>query len=345
MTEQIHNKPPLHVVSGGAALQTPNAEVKPPTLQIASDMELPINTITQSIAIVAQRGSGKTYLSKVVVEEFSKRGLPFVIIDLMGVFWGLRATAGGGPGFPIPIAGGDHGDMPLRVTDGERLARWVCDGEKQPRSIILDISKMKKSDQIHFVTMFGEELYHRNSRPLHVVLDEADFFVPQRGAEGKTMKRLFDVFDAIVRRGRVKGFGITMITQRPAVLHKDVLTQVSALIALRLSAPHDMKAIDSWIKPRATQQDRDMVMRSLPAMPIGSAWVWSPGWLKRLRKVRVRRQETWDSSSTPEFGVEMKVPKKMAKVDHLKILEEIVAASERFDREDETTRQNEESEE
>lgn len=338
-------KPALQVVPSGAAREMQTVEVKPPALQIASDMELPINTVTQSIAIVAQRGSGKTYLSKVVVEEFLKKGLPFIIIDLMGVFWGLQATAGGAAGFAVPVAGGDHGNIPLRVNDGEKLARWVCDGKDQPRSIIIDISKMKKSDQIHFVTAFGEELYHRNSRPLHVVLDEADFFVPQRGAEGKTMKRLFDVFDAIVRRGRVKGFGITMITQRPAVLHKDVLTQAGALIALRLSAPHDMKAIDAWIRTRATQEERDMVMRSLPALPIGSAWVWSPGWLKRLRKVRVRKQETWDSSSTPEVGGEVKRPRKVAFIDRPKLIEEITEAFERFEREDETTRQSEESEE
>ena len=34
----------------------------------------------------------------------------------------------------------------------------------------------------------------------------------------------------LVRRGRARGLGITLITQRPAVLNKDVLTQVDGIL-------------------------------------------------------------------------------------------------------------------
>jgi hypothetical protein len=298
----------LHIV--------PPPEVTRAEIRIAFDFALPLDTITQSLSIVAQRGSGKTYLAKKMLEEILRNKLPVVVIDLMGAFWGIRSsTDGESEGYEIPIFGGGHGDFPLDANMGRALARWVCSGEEQPKPVILDISCMKKSEQQSFVADFGEELYDRNKRPLHVILDEADFFASQRFSQKGIEKRLFDVFDAIVRRGRIKGFGITMITQRPAVLHKDLLTQSSALVMLRLASPQDQKAVKAWIEKHDSRQEQEQVLSSLGSLPIGTAWVWSPGWLRRLRKIRVGRQKTWDSSSTPKIGETIRTPRMRSEVD------------------------------
>ena len=52
----------------------------------------------------------------------------------------------------------------------------------------------------------------------------------------------------LVRRGRARGLGATLITQRPAVLNKDVLTQAEVLIALGMTGPRDVAAIDEWVR-------------------------------------------------------------------------------------------------
>ena len=293
-------------------------------LRIAFDFALPLDTITQSVAIVAQRGSGKTYLAKKMLEEILRNRLPVVVIDLMGAFHGIRSSADGeSAGYEIPIFGGRHSDLPLDASMGRALAAWVCAGEEQPRSAVLDISHLKKSEQQALIADFGEELYDRNERPLHVILDEADFFASQRFSQKGVEKRLFDVFDAIVRRGRIKGFGITMITQRPAVLHKDLLTQASALVMLRLASPQDQKAVKAWIERHDSHFEQDQVLGTLGSLPIGTAWVWSPGWLRKLRKIRVGRQVTWDSSSTPTIGERVKVASTRAEVDVRTIKAEI----------------------
>lgn len=310
------------VPPASAALTKGRAE-----LRVSADMPLPLDTVTQSLAIVATRGSGKSYLAKKMVEEFLKNDLPVVVIDLMGVFYGLRSSNDGKrDGFPIPIFGGDHGDVPLVAEMGKTLAAWVCGGETRPRSCVIDVSLMRKSDQYLVVTEFAEELYFRNSRPLHVVLDEADFFLPQRMK--KNVERMFDAFDGMVRRGRVKGFGITMITQRPAVLNKDVLTQVSALVMLRLGAPQDHKAIEGWIERHTSRDDMEAVLSSLATLPIGVAWVCSPGWLRQLRKIRVSRQATWDSSATPKLGETPAAPERRAVVHYETLRAELSAAAE-----------------
>jgi hypothetical protein len=45
---------------------------------------------------------------------------------------------------------------------------------------------------------------------------------------------------------------VIAITQRPAALHKHGLSQADTLIALKLVAPQDRKAVEEWIKGRRT---------------------------------------------------------------------------------------------
>ena len=68
---------------------------------------------------------------------------------------------------------------------------------------------------------FCQTLYETNEEPHQLILDEADLWAPQRPIKG--WESLLGDIEEIVRRGRVRGFIPWLITQRPAVLHKDVL--------------------------------------------------------------------------------------------------------------------------
>ena len=280
-------------------------------LKIAADLALPLEAVTQTFAVLAKRGVGKTYTALVLVEELLKAGLQTVVVDPIGVTWGLRASADGQrPGLPIVILGGDHGDVPLELGSGELIADLVVE---EGIAAVLDLSRFRKGEQTRFMTDFCERLYHRNRAPLHLVLDEADAFAPQRPLPGQ--QRLLGAVEDLVRRGRARGIGVTLVTQRAAVLNKDVLTQVEVLIALRTIAPQDREAIDAWVKVHGTPEQRAELLASLPSLPIGTAWFWSPGWLDAFQRVQVRRRETFDSSATPEVGQQPKAPKRLAQVD------------------------------
>jgi len=280
-------------------------------LKIAGDLALPLEAVTQTFAVLAKRGVGKTYTALVLVEELLKAGLQTVVVDPIGVTWGLRASADGQrPGLPIVILGGDHGDVPLELGSGELIADLVVE---EGIAVVLDLSRFRKGEQTRFMTDFCERLYHRNRAPLHLVLDEADAFAPQRPLPGQ--QRLLGAVEDLVRRGRARGIGVTLVTQRAAVLNKDVLTQVEVLIALRTIAPQDREAIDAWVKVHGTPEQRAELLASLPSLPIGTAWFWSPGWLDVFHRVQVRRRETFDSSATPAVGQRPKAPKRLAQVD------------------------------
>lgn len=285
------------------------------SLKISRNLSLPDEAVTQTFAILAKRGVGKTYTASVMVEEMLKANLPVVVLDPIGVWWGLRSSADGKkPGLPITIAGGDHADVPITPDNGEILANLVVD---EKISIVIDLSHFRKGEQTRFVTDFAETLYHRNRTALHVIADEADAFAPQRPFGNEA--RMLGAMEDLVRRGRARGIGMTLITQRPSVLNKNVLTQVEVIIALRLIAPQDRKALDEWVKIHAEEEQRQEFEKSLPSLEIGEAWFWSPGWLDLFQRVKVRKRETLDSSSTPKAGQTRVEARNLADVDLDKI--------------------------
>lgn len=145
---------------------------------------------------------------------------------------------------------------------------------------------------------------------------------------------MLGAIEDIVRRGRARGLGVTMITQRPSVLNKNVLTQIEVLVALRLTAPLDQKAVDEWVKTNAEEGQREEFLTNIGSLDIGTAYFWSPGWLKIFKKVKVRRRKTLDSSSTPVAGQEVVKPEKMAEVNLQAIRDQLGAAVEEVESND-----------
>lgn len=282
----------------------------PVQLQLADGFTLPAETVTETIAILAKRGAGKTYTASVLVEELIGAGLPTVVIDPVGVWWGLRSSADGtGPGLPVTILGGEHADLPLSPESGAAVADLVVE-ERLP--LVLDLSLMSKTQQRRWVCDFLERLYHRNREPLHVVIDEADLYAPQRA--NASAARLLGAYEDVVRRGRARGLGCTSITQRPASLHTDIRSQAEVLIALRMTGAHDIGAVEDWVRLHAEPDQAREVTASLPSLPVGTAWVWSPGWLEILTQIQVRKRRTFDSSATPKPGQRLITPQEFAAV-------------------------------
>jgi len=220
-------------------------------LSIGAGLELPEEAVTETFAILGKRGVGKTTTARVLTEELLEVGLPVLILDPTGVWWGLRTSADGKrDGYPVVIFGGDHADVPLEETAGTLIADVIV---SQRISAVLDLSSLSKSGTRRFSTDLLERLYHRSREPLHVVIDEADLLAPQRVQHGG--ERLLGAMSDLVRRGRVRGLGVSMITQRPATLSKDILTQAEVLIALRMTGPRDVAAIDEWVRLHADEDE------------------------------------------------------------------------------------------
>jgi hypothetical protein len=288
---------------------------------------LPREAVTQTFGILAVRGAGKSNTAAVMAEEMFAAGLPFVVVDPVGSWWGLRSSGDGkGPGLPIPIFGGRHGDVPLEKLAGNMIADLVVD---ERLSCVLDCSDFSEGDKIRFLIDFAQRLYRRNSDPLHLFLEEADDYAPQRPFRDQAV--LLRAWENVVRRGRARGLGITMITQRSAALNKNVLTQIETLIVLRTTAPNDRKAIEAWVDYHGQSKE---IVDSLPGLAAGEAWIWSPSWLKTLKKVQIRRRATFDSGATPKETHGKRPPTTLAEVDLVAIQKQMNATVERAKAED-----------
>lgn len=295
---------PVHVVRG---------------ITLSPELSLPVDVVTETMAILAKRRAGKSYTARRLVEQLLDAQLQVVIVDPKGDWWGLRSSADGKrPGYPILIAGGEHADVPLEVSGGEVLARFVVD---QRVSLLLDLSGFRKREVATFMAMFLETLYRLKAKreyqtPVMLVLDEADAIAPQHPQDGE--QRMLGAAEDIVRRGGQRGIGCTLISQRSAVLNKNVLTQAQILVALRTMSPQDLAALDAWVKVHGSPEERGVLFASLPSLPVGDAWVWSPGWPTVsgiFQRIHVDAITTFDSGRTPKVGERLAPPKTVAEVD------------------------------
>lgn len=307
-------------------------------LRISDKFSLPVEIVTQTVSVLAKRRSGKSYLLARLAEELLDASQQVVILDPKGDWWGLRSSADGkGPGYPILILGGEHGDLPLDPDGGEEIARLAVEDRV---AMLLDLSELRKNEVATFCAAFLETLYRLKAKEqfrtaMMLIVDEADAIAPQKPFPNEA--RMLGAIEDVVRRGGQRGIGCAMATQRAAVLNKNVLTQTEVMIALRLIAPQDIDAMMAWIDVHGSDREREQLVKSLPSLPVGTAWFWSPGWPTSdgiFEKVKVGLRRTFDSGATPKPGETKRAPKMLADVDLGAVKKRLAAAIERTKAED-----------
>lgn len=258
---------------------------------------VPDAALDDRLAFVGTSGSGKTYAAGTAVERLLKAKARVVIVDPLDVWWGLRLQPDGETSaFPVVIFGGAHADLPLTEQAGALIGETVAG---MAESCIVSLGGLStKSAERRFMLAFLERLYRSaTGEPFHIIFDEADLWAPQKSSE----PQLQNLMEQIVRRGRVKGFIPWLITQRPAVLSKDVLSQADGLIAMKLTSSQDRDAIGGWIEGQADRADEKRILARLPQLQRGRGVVWIPG-RGILDEVAFPRKVTFDSSRTPKRG-------------------------------------------
>ena len=270
------------------------------TLEISNTLSLPLDAATQTFAFIARKGAGKTYAAGKMAECLLDAGVQVVVLDAVGNWWGLRLSADGKEAaYDIPVIGGLRGDIPLESAGGHLIADIITE---TGRSLIIDISQFSKADRQRFATAFGERLWlskkaERHPSPIHLIIEESQLIVPQSVA-GDTAK-MVGIYEEIIRLGRNYGIGVTMISQRPQSVNKEVLNQTECLFVLQVNGKQERIALRDWIAYHGAERS---LVDELPSLPIGTAYVWSPQWLQILQKVKIGHKKTFDASATPKVG-------------------------------------------
>ena len=301
-------------------------------LHISADLVLGADFVVSTAGIFATKGLGKSHLAQVMAEEMLAHGQVIVAIDPTDAWWGLRSSADGKrEGYPIVVIGGDHGQIKLEPGGAVELAEAVV---AERFSCVICTDGLSDMAETKFVREFLETLYRKNREPLHIFVDEADVFAPQKPFDVEDC-RCIRAMSHIVRRGRKKGIGSTLITQRPAELNASVRTMVDMLFVLGMSHNLDIDAVEKWLRLRKKKHGdnaafalQEEMIESLDSLQRGDAWVWAPR-SKIHKRFRARDKRTFDSGATPKPGQKIKAPKTLATVDLERLGQAMAAAAQR----------------
>ncbi len=276
---------------------------------IAESLILPADAVTQTFGFFGRKGSGKTYAAGVLAEEFLIRKVQIVVLDPVGNWFGLRLSRNGIDPSPwsIPILGGERGDIPLQNTAGALVAQTIIE---TGTSAVLDVSLFRKAERKRFMADFAEELFHKKKTsrsPLHLFIEEAQLFAPQL-AKGE--ERMLGAIEDLVRLGRNYGIGCSMVSQRPQSINTEVRNQCEPLIVFQLVAKHERDAIGDWMEHMGVGED----LKSLSTLKTGECFFWSPAWMQKFLRLKLREKISFDASSTPTAGNQQR-PGKLKQLD------------------------------
>lgn len=201
-------------------------------LNISPEIKLDLKkVIGKCISILGIRGSGKTNTSAVILEELLNYKYPMTIIDIDGEYWGLKEK------YELLVVGKSKNvDIEVNVEHARQIAE-VSISKNIP--VILDMSGFLYEDTYEFLLNYMEEIWNlagKLRKPYEIVLEEAHEFIPQ-GSKND----LKEILTRIALRGRKRGLGIVILSQRSAKVEKDVLTQAEILFLHKVVHPSDMK--------------------------------------------------------------------------------------------------------
>ncbi|WP_327053777.1 helicase HerA domain-containing protein [Halomicrococcus gelatinilyticus] len=233
--------------------------------------------------VTGKSGSGKSNTASVVVEQLLDAGYPVAIIDADGEYYGLKEE------YELLHAGADEEcDIQVSSEHAEKIAALALE---QNVPIILDVSGYLDEDEAdELIRETARHLFAKEKKlkkPFLLVVEECHEYIPEGGGMGETGKMLIKVG----KRGRKHGLGIMGISQRPADVKKDFITQANWLVWHRLTWENDTKVVSRIVGSEYGEM--------VPDLDSGEAFVqtdWTDG---GVRRIQFNRKETFDAGATP----------------------------------------------
>jgi len=253
------------------------------TAEQGSPVELPVvDVLTGRSFITGKSGSGKSNTASVVIENLLSNGLPVMIVDTDGEYYGLKEA------YEILHAGADDEcDIVVSPEHAEKLATLALE---QNVPIILDVSGyLEESVANELLLEVTKHLFAKEKRlkkPFLLVVEECHEYIPEGGGMDETGKMLIKVG----KRGRKHGLGIVGISQRPADVKKDFITQCDWLCWHRLTWDNDTKVVGRILGSTYASAVEDL--------RDGEAFLMTD-WDESIRRIQFHRKQTFDAGATP----------------------------------------------
>jgi uncharacterized coiled-coil protein SlyX len=233
--------------------------------------------------VTGKSGSGKSNTTSVVVEELLEAGYPVLIVDTDGEYYGLKEE------YELLHAGADEEcDIQVGTEHAQKLAHLALE-DNVP--IILDVSGYLDEDEAD--ELLRETVRHlfakekKLKKPFLLVVEECHEYIPQGGGMGETGNLLIKVG----KRGRKHGLGVVGISQRPADVKKDFITQANWLAWHRLTWENDTNVVKRIVGSEYAEEVVDL--------DAGEAFIQTDWTDENVRRVQFKRKRTFDAGATP----------------------------------------------
>jgi hypothetical protein len=260
--------------------------------------------------IQAGSGGGKSYIVRKLIESVGNQ-VQQIILDPEGEFVTLREK------YNFALVSKTGGDIPLDLRYAELLAHKILE---TGISVIIDLYELKHRERIEFVRRFLEALINAPKELWHHVLvyvDEAHIFCP----EGTKCESTSAVND-LCTRGRKRGFGAVLATQRLSKLSKDAAAECLNKFIGRTGLDIDQKRAGDELG--FTSKKDTLSLRDLNP---GDFYAFGPALSNEVTKFRVGKVTTTHPESGKRAVTAPPTPDAIKKI--LKNLEGLPAEAEK----------------
>jgi len=253
-------------------------------LDVSRDLDLDLEEIIgQCVAILGIRGSGKSNTAGVIFEELLRHRYPMSIVDIEGEYFGLKEkyevlVVGTGEGVEIEIDADCAGEI-AQVSMEENVP------------VVLDLSGFLSDERTEILKAYLSSLWNLAGtlrRPYIIGIEEAHEFIPQ-GVKNE----LKELIARIALRGRKRGLGGIIVSQRSAKVDKDVLSQAGMLFLHRVVHEVDMRVYGELLPWRKNE-----VKEIVNSLDTGDC-IYVNG--DRILPIYVRERETFHAGFTPSL--------------------------------------------
>ena len=194
---------------------------------LGSTISFPLEVIYQVAFVGGKRGSGKSYTSGVMMEEFNRLGLQFVCIDPLDAHGHLSSLDG-------------IESISPSKQETINMGKLISKLKRNNNSLVINMAGLPLEMQQKLIAEYCEALLQADlgNKGLMTFFEECQDFIPQMGRPTS-----FAPIVRLCKLGRAKGYGAMLISQRPAAVSKEALSQASIYMVHNVINTKDLEAL------------------------------------------------------------------------------------------------------
>jgi hypothetical protein len=234
--------------------------------------------ISNVLFITGKRGSGKSWTAGVMMEEFHRLGLQFVCFDALNAHGGMDS---------LPRVE----SLKPEVGQSIDMKSLVDRLKTTDKSLVISLGGLPLQKQQELIGDYCEALIEaRLGKGIHTVIEECQDFVPQMGRPIS-----FDPIVRLCKLGRALGYGASLVSQRPAGVNKEALSQASVYLVHNVINNRDLKTLDEQLSFGTDKRLIKKILNGIASARKGECVAYAPEFFRDrgylvIDKIRGDRQ-------------------------------------------------------